>query len=91
MFKTFHIVRYKPNDNPETPRAASCIPLLDPVVAQASADLINHAEPWRDAVVESETVEFHEVTTRSTCNKCGTTKVSDLFKGEYCPRCNDWC
>lgn len=26
-----------------------------------------------------------------TCPKCGTTKVVDLFKGEYCPRCNDWC
>ncbi len=25
------------------------------------------------------------------CHKCGAGKVSELFKGEYCPRCNDWC
>jgi hypothetical protein len=25
------------------------------------------------------------------CYRCGATKVSDLFKGVYCPRCNDWC
>ena len=25
------------------------------------------------------------------CRKCGTPKSYDLFKGEHCPRCNDWC
>ncbi len=25
------------------------------------------------------------------CLKCGCVKIRDLFKGEYCPRCNDWC
>ena len=28
---------------------------------------------------------------RETCNKCLGKKVDDLFKGTYCPRCNDWC
>ena len=26
-----------------------------------------------------------------TCHKCGTPKVQDLFKGQHCPKCNDWC
>lgn len=26
-----------------------------------------------------------------TCLKCGARKTYELFKGEYCPRCNDWC
>lgn len=26
----------------------------------------------------------------SICPKCGTDKVNDLFKGNYCPKCNDW-
>lgn len=24
------------------------------------------------------------------CWKCGQEKIFDDFKGEYCPRCNDW-
>ncbi len=25
------------------------------------------------------------------CLKCGNQKTVDMFKGEYCPVCNDWC
>lgn len=25
------------------------------------------------------------------CWKCGQVKSYDLFKGEHCSRCNDWC
>lgn len=25
------------------------------------------------------------------CYRCGAQRVADLFKGVYCPRCNDWC
>ena len=28
---------------------------------------------------------------REKCYRCGTAKVDDLFKGTYCPQCNDWC
>lgn len=90
MLKTFHTVHYKPNDHPETPQSVRCIPILDAEAAQRTADMINQDEPWREAVVKTETVKFEPLPI-PTCLKCGTVKTYDLFKGEYCPRCNDWC
>jgi hypothetical protein len=52
-------------------------------LTDAAADEIVHQleKYWAKEVAESV----------PRCKRCGTPKVSDLFKGVYCPSCNDWC
>jgi hypothetical protein len=57
--------------------------------AQELADQINAREPWRQAEVASKQVEVGRCPSPPRCYLCGATKVYDLFKGDYCPRCND--
>lgn len=59
-------------------------------LARKAQDLADAAELRKTGPVHQPPpcLEAHRY---GTCTKCGTPKVAELFKGCYCPRCNDWC
>jgi predicted Zn-ribbon and HTH transcriptional regulator len=48
---------------------------------------------WLDRIIDE--LDKQDTTTPAEsppkCGKCGQVKSYDLFKGEHCSRCNDWC
>lgn len=84
--ETIHTVKYKCDNG----QVASCLPTRKLWEAESIRDDINTREPWRVAEIITKTVEVIEQKV-PTCFKCNAVKVHDLFKGEYCPSCNDWC
>ena len=52
---------------------------------------MNDINNWMQDCIQSDDDEQEkQEEVLPTCHRCGTEKISDLFKGIYCPRCNDW-
>jgi hypothetical protein len=69
---------------------ATYLPERTREAAERLVQEINTSEPLRNARIVTHEVEVKPYQGLGTCYKCGTPKVSDLFKGVYCPKCNDW-
>lgn len=89
MLKTFFYARYKVRPG-DLERAADTMPFLTRAEAEEVVAAVNRAEPWRCCVLAEVTVNVPPPPPPPVCGRCGAAKVCDLFKGEYCPRCNDW-
>lgn len=55
------------------------------------ANIDNALERAGYDMTEWNCIESYRESYQNRCIKCGSDKIVDLFKGEYCPRCNDWC
>lgn len=65
--------------------------LPKPTLLEALEDVKSCAAEGAEAWVEQYNWPPQEPYRNPTCFKCGRQKVYDIFKGEYCSWCNDWC